>query len=203
MPLAAFCPACGGRIVRRAARGGLCGGCGREVFANPKPAAGVFLERDGLVLLVRRGAEPAKGYWDVPGGFLEEGETPEACARREIREELGVELGVLGLAMVDLNPAGPDAVLDVLYETRVVYGEPIAGSDAAELGWFAPDALPADLAFESTRRILALPSRSLTTWRPATWPRSWREHRRRCARLPAAVARAAWPCLQACPAWPP
>lgn len=102
---------------------------------------------------MRRHAEPAAGWWDVPGGFLEEGEPPEEGVRREAREELGVELQDLRLLMVDVNPLAQGPVLDVLFEASCL-GEPQAGSDASEIGWFAPEALPDDLAFESTRRIL-------------------------------------------------
>lgn len=126
------------------------------MFAGSKPAAGVFLERDGRLLLVRRGAEPGRGRWDVPGGFLDEGEDPVEGARREIREELGVELGELRLSLVDVNRLPDAAVLDVLYECSDIHGDPEPSSDALALGWFAPDAMPPDdaLAFPSTRRLL-------------------------------------------------
>jgi 8-oxo-dGTP diphosphatase len=119
-----------------------------------RPTAGVLLQRDGRVLLVRRGGEPARGKWDVPGGFLEPGEHPEEAARREIREELGVEIGSPRLLFAELNPL-PDGttVLDLIHVATFA-GEPIAGDDAAEIGWFAWDALPEDLAFATTRRIL-------------------------------------------------
>src|SRR5689334_16330954 len=106
MPLPEHCPDCGGRIGPHPDEpgAGKCRGCQREVFANPKPAAGVFVERDGKLLLVRRGAEPAKGRWDIPGGYMKEGETAEQAARREAREETGLDLGELRLALTDINP---------------------------------------------------------------------------------------------------
>lgn len=120
-----------------------------------RPTAGVLLERTGRLLLVRRGAEPARGRWDVPGGFLEPGEDPEQAARREIREELGIEVGALRLLLADINPlADGSTVLDLIFEASHFTGEPRASDDAAEVGWFAADALPTDLAFDTTRRIL-------------------------------------------------
>ncbi|RME28683.1 MAG: NUDIX domain-containing protein, partial [Deltaproteobacteria bacterium] len=53
---------------------GHCTGCGRPVYANARPAAGVFLVRGDAVLLVRRAAPPRVGAWDIPGGFLDETE---------------------------------------------------------------------------------------------------------------------------------
>lgn len=154
MPLPSHCRHCGGLatpVGRSAAR---CTSCGEVLYAHSRPAAGVFIERDGEVLLVRRGAEPAIGRWDVPGGFLEEGEDPESGARREIREELSLELGELRLVLVDVNTEGDGAVLDVLFEASARRDEPRPASDVLEARWWAVDDLPADLAFESTRRIL-------------------------------------------------
>lgn len=121
----------------------------------PRPAAGVLITCQGRILLVRRGAPPGLGRWDVPGGFMNDGESPEACARREIREELGLELGALRLAQVDVNPVPGGDVVDLLFETDLDAAQPRAGSDAAACAWFAPDALPEDLAFDTTQRILA------------------------------------------------
>lgn len=54
-----------------------CGVCGKWHYHNSKPCAGALVVRDGKVLLAQRGVEPFKGYWDIPGGFLEAGEHPE------------------------------------------------------------------------------------------------------------------------------
>ncbi len=156
MALASFCPSCGAAVSRVSHSEGRCVACGRAVYAGSKPAAGVFLERAGRLLLVRRGADPGRGRWDLPGGFLDEGEDPEVGARREIREELGVELGALRLAAVGVNVLRDAAVLDVIYACDELLGEPVASSDAQALGWFTADALPPpqDLAFEATARLL-------------------------------------------------
>ena len=123
------------------------------VYAASKLAAGVFIENGDCVLLIRRGEEPAKRRWDVPGGFLEEGEKPENGARREVYEELGVELGALDL-FVDLNDSGETPVVDILYRCSEVRGTP-KPLEVMDLGWFSPDAIPEDLAFDATHRLLA------------------------------------------------
>ena len=120
-----------------------------------RPTAGVILERDGRLLLVRRGVAPGAGRWDVPGGFLEKGEPAEDAAAREIREELGVEVTGLRLLFSEQNPlADGTSVLDLIFEAAAFTGEPRASDDAAEVGWFEWDRLPDDLAFDTTRRIL-------------------------------------------------
>jgi 8-oxo-dGTP diphosphatase len=116
----------------------------------------VLLVRGGEVLLVRRGAEPALGRWDIPGGFLEEGEAPEDGARREIREELGLDLAPdrLRLVMAYIHRRRDFAVLDILFEAPMPDQQPRPGSDAAACGWFPIDDLPDDIAFEATRNAL-------------------------------------------------
>lgn len=154
MPLASHCPICGAsvRVISRSE--GRCIGCARPVYAASKLAAGVFIENGNRVLLIRRGEEPAKGRWDVPGGFLEEGEAPEDGARREVYEELGVELGALDLFLVDLNDGGESPVVDILYRCSEMRGDP-KPLEVMDIGWFSPDAMPEDLAFEATHRLLA------------------------------------------------
>ena len=63
-----------------------------EFPKRPVPAVGAIVFRDGAVLLVKRGAEPNRGRWSLPGGSLEIGETVEAGAVRETREETGVDV---------------------------------------------------------------------------------------------------------------
>lgn len=82
----------------------ICDRCGWRWYANPKPAAAVLLERhdaaEPSVLLLRRAVEPGYGAWDLPAGYLDPGESFEAGARREAREEAGIEIELLELAGV-------------------------------------------------------------------------------------------------------
>ena len=73
-----------------------CTVCGFNFYLNPKACTSVILRnRAGKYLFVKRAVEPKKGYWDFPGGFAEEGEDFEQCSRREVKEELGIEIGDL------------------------------------------------------------------------------------------------------------
>ena len=84
----------------------VCDRCGWRWYANPKPAAAVLLERqaDGAmepsVLLLRRAVEPGLGAWDLPAGYLDPGESFEIAARRETREEAGIDVELIALAGV-------------------------------------------------------------------------------------------------------
>lgn len=94
---------------------------------------------DGRVLLQRRRLDRAHGgLWEFPGGKIEPGESPEAAARREIAEELGVDLDVRDLHPVSFASDPPHIVL--LYICREWRGEPRC-LDAEEIAWFAPEAL--------------------------------------------------------------
>ena len=104
------------------------------------------------VLLVQRKGHPHRGQWALPGGFVEEGETLESAARRELAEETGLEpLGDLGQVGAYGDP-GRDPrgwTVSVVFGS-VLDGEPRAvsgGDDASEAAWHALGALP-PLAFD-------------------------------------------------------
>lgn len=136
----------------------------------PRPAVttdiAVFAERDGeaSILLIQRGGEPFAGCWALPGGFLEEDETLETCAARELKEETGLEAGPLHLfgtySDPERDPRG--RTVTVAYWTRLneKSGRPAAGDDAADCRWFALNQLP-KLAFDHDR-IIADAVQSLT-----------------------------------------
>src|SRR5215210_3229513 len=88
-----------------------CDRCGWRWYANPKPAAAVLLERqtddaaEPSILLLQRAVEPGLGAWDLPAGYLDQGESFELAARREALEESGIEVELLGLTGVYHSPA--------------------------------------------------------------------------------------------------
>ena len=86
----------------------MCDRCEWRWYANPRPAAAVLLERpdgdDTAVLLLRRAVEPGAGGWDLPAGYLDPGESFEQAARREAREESGIEVELIELAGVYHSP---------------------------------------------------------------------------------------------------
>jgi mutator protein MutT len=160
-PAFSYCPRCGaeypGPPVGVEQR---CAVCGNATYLNPKPAAcGVLVDGEGRVLLGRRAREPLAGLWDVLGGFMEPGETPEQCVVRELQEETGLDVTVgryLG-GFPDVYGEQGDATMNLAFVCSYAGGEPRAADDVSDLTWFAPDALPGDdeIAFGSSRAILS------------------------------------------------
>jgi len=154
---ARFCPLCATRLVSADDHGTMrptCPACGFIAYRNPAPAVGVIVERDEKILLVRRKHEPMAGGWSLPAGFMEYGEAPEETARRETREETGLDVELT--ALFGAYRAGMDTgvpVLLVVYRAKVVGGRLEAGDDAEEAAWFARNERP-ELAFRSHRRAL-------------------------------------------------
>jgi 8-oxo-dGTP diphosphatase len=96
----------------------------------------VIRDETGRILLIKRGHEPGKGLWSVPGGRIEPGETDQQAVVREVREETGleVECGPL-LGAID-RPGMSGTILQISdYRAVVVGGELIAGDDAADARW--------------------------------------------------------------------
>lgn len=139
-----------------------CDGCGESTYLAPKPAAcGVVVDAHGRALLGRRARPPRAGLWDVLGGFIEPGESPEQALQRELLEEIGIECTVgryLGGFVDSYGEPGVDgdATLNIAYECQIGEGEPRAADDVSELRWFHADALPPDdeFAFVSSIEIL-------------------------------------------------
>ena len=150
-----LCPRCGHELERRDGGHLACPGCGSNYWANSAPAVQGLLERDGRVLLAKRGIEPRLGYWDIPGGFLEEGEKALDGLRRELREETGLEVEPVEWLGAYVDPYDDHYVLGLSWLVRGD-GEPRADDDVAELAWFAPDELPAEMAFATQLEVLAL-----------------------------------------------
>src|SRR5215212_9438934 len=172
-----YCVRCGARLVVQVAGEPharlVCSNpaCGRVSYRNAKPCAGALVEQDGRVLLVRRAIEPYQGAWDIPGGFLEEWEHPATGAIREVQEETGLEIALTALLGIFIDHYGPEDynTLNVYYRARVLGGVLQAADDAAALAWFAPDALPDEIAFPAHERLAlaAWVASGVLPWDPA------------------------------------
>jgi 8-oxo-dGTP diphosphatase len=116
----------------------------REYPKRPILGVGAVVVSDDRALLVKRGKEPAKGIWSIPGGMVEIGETIHDAVRREIREETGLEIEIGDrlsiLERIFRDASGRVRYHYVLVDYRAVPlgGELRAGSDAAEAGFFTP-----------------------------------------------------------------
>lgn len=131
---------------------GPCPHCGR--WPNRAVTLIGVVVRDGQVVIIRRGGEPARGELALPGGFMDLDETAEQGCRREVREETGLETTVLGFVGVYDSPRrSPTQTVSLAFLLEPVGGELRAGDDAADAAWTPLDAVPA-LAFDHSQ-ILA------------------------------------------------
>jgi ADP-ribose pyrophosphatase YjhB (NUDIX family)/GNAT superfamily N-acetyltransferase len=145
-----YCPRCGTLMERRVVddrEREVCPACDFIFYRNPTPAVGVVVALDGMVVLVRRRYEPRAGCWALPAGFMELGESAEDAAIRECHEETGLLVRVDHLLGVYSFGAGQSSGLLIIYAATATGGELAAADDATEAGLFAPDELPAPMAF--------------------------------------------------------
>jgi 8-oxo-dGTP diphosphatase len=151
-----YCPQCGHFLEDREAFGRarrFCPACDRIVFREHKVAAGVLVEQEGKVLLVRRCRGVRQGTWGLPAGFVEFDEEPADAAVRECYEETGLEVVITGLlAAIGPEPSGAASIV-IVYWAQIVGGELRTGDDVDQVGFFGPDELP-PLAFRATQIAL-------------------------------------------------
>ncbi|MFN8459335.1 MAG: NUDIX hydrolase [Anaerolineae bacterium] len=159
-----FCPRCSQPMVDRPVYGRIRRVCSDPTckfvqFIDPKVGSAVLaVDGDNRVLLVRRGVDPGRGGWCMPGGFIELGETPQAAAIRECQEESGFEVEITGLIDVYYYENFRGSGLLIIYKGYITGGTPQPGDDAEEIGFFGPDELPDNMAFASNVQ-------ALTAWR--------------------------------------
>jgi len=162
-----FCSYCGGALRERTIDGRarrVCGICGRVLYQHPALGAIAAVVRDAQILLVKRSIEPFRGHWTLPAGYLEIDEEPWEAARRETREETGLEIEQVELLGVLTNRDDtPRNGIVVAYLARPVGGELAAGDDAEDARFFEMDALPQDLGFLNNRRLLETLARRLAS----------------------------------------
>jgi len=152
-----YCSSCGGSISQKVPTNdtrerAICDDCGTIHYQNPIIVVGCVAERDGKVLLCRRAIEPRYGFWTVPAGFMELGESLAEGAARETLEEAcaDVKIGHL-FASVDVIDAGQVHV----FFTATLDGSFSAGDETLDVALFHEDEIPWDnLAFQSGRYAL-------------------------------------------------
>ncbi len=153
-----FCSQCGAKLAVRIPPGDhlpryLCDACGTIHYQNPRLVVGCVPEHDGRILLCRRAIEPRRGFWTVPAGFMENGETLQQAAARESREEalVEVEIGSL-LSIVHVLQAHQ---VHVFFRASMPKAEHGAGAESLETALLLPEDIPwPELAFPSTEFTL-------------------------------------------------
>jgi ADP-ribose pyrophosphatase YjhB (NUDIX family) len=148
-----FCPRCGNEATVTYPRSITCPTCGYGAFYNPKPVACTIpTTPDDQLILMRRGFQPNRGRWSMPGGFVDLGESVEQAAIRETKEELNIDIAITGL--VGVYSRSTDRIVVVVYAARTE-GTPTRTEEALEVRAFRPTTIPWDqLAFWSDGRAL-------------------------------------------------
>ncbi|MGD0092825.1 MAG: NUDIX domain-containing protein [Planctomycetota bacterium] len=158
-----FCPRCGkGAFAPQPDRKALeCAGCGYQHFINPILAAAVLIsDAQGRLVLIRRRHEPSRGKLAFPGGFANAGESAEATARREVHEEINLQLGPLRYLASYPNRYEYQGLLyptvDVFFAAEAVSLASLrAVEEVDEILLVAPrEIAPEELAFDSMRQAL-------------------------------------------------
>ena len=163
-----YCPVCGGKLNRNSLSLLFCTECSHHFYQNSKPTVNALITRRSTagsepeVLLANRAVDPFQGHWDLPGGFLHNGEDPLKGLKREIAEELGLELAECTLfsTYVETYPRN-DIPEEAQFTLCLFYHCPLQGNiplraedDISEVRWFPLDALPDTLAFQGNRTVL-------------------------------------------------
>lgn len=149
-----FCPICGGRLETRKLKSDepdrfVCSACKTPLYLDPKLVACSIVEIDGSVVLLRRGIQPRKGFWVMPGGYVDRGESVEAAALRETEEECGLKTRIKNILGVYSYPG--EIVAVVVYTVERVSGSLFAGDETTEARLVRPEEIPwGELAFPST-----------------------------------------------------
>ncbi len=115
-------------------------------------AGAIVLDERGRVLLLKHRFRVGSG-WGIPGGFLEKGEQPEDGLRRELCEEIGLELGVVELLFARTLRRPQQLELHYRCRARAVKEVRPRSQEIISAGWFAPDQLPPELSSDQRRLI--------------------------------------------------
>lgn len=153
-----YCSACGHDVSHRIPEGDnrlrfVCENCSTIHYQNPRVIAGCLVTYGDEVLLCRRAIEPRSGYWTLPAGFLENGETVEAGAARETWEEANARVDIVGLYTVFSLPHISQIYL--FYRGELVDGSYAPGVESQQVELFNKASIPWDnLAFPVVQQTL-------------------------------------------------
>lgn len=153
-----YCPRCGTEVELRRPEGDdrerhVCPACGTVHYHNPKIVVGSVCSHGDRLLLCRRAIEPRAGFWTIPAGYLELGESAEEGARREAWEEARARIEIEGLlAVYSVRRINQ---VQLLYRARLLDPDVRPGPESLEVRLVGWDAIPwGELAFPTVRWIL-------------------------------------------------
>ena len=156
-----FCSQCGSQAILFSIPDGdnrhryCCQSCGEIHYQNPRMICGALATSGDQILLCRRAIDPRKGFWTLPAGFMENGETTEEAAIRETREEAEADLESQGIYTIFNLPHMNQVYF--FFRGEIKEGRFGIGIETLESKLFYPDEIPWDLlAFRTVKRSLEL-----------------------------------------------
>jgi len=148
-----FCPKCAAELATRFEGGRdriACGSCNYMFFGDFSIGCGGVVIRDGKALLIRRGHEPGRGWWQIPGGYVEHDEVVTDAVEREVLEEAGVRAKVVDVLGVRHSVGGPGSIggpssnVYIMFRLEPVAGEPQCdGNEVTGAGYFSLEEIDA------------------------------------------------------------
>lgn len=148
-----YCPRCATELGTKFEGGRdriACPSCNYMFFGDFSIGCGGVVIRDGKALLIRRGHEPGRGWWQIPGGYVEHDEVVTDAVEREVLEEAGVTakvVDVLGLRHSVGGPGsigGPSSNVYIMFRLEPIAGEPACdGNEITGAGYFSPEEIEA------------------------------------------------------------
>ena len=121
---------------------------------RPRLTVDAIIVRDEKILLIKRGHEPYRGYWALPGGFVEGSETVEEAIKREVLEETSLDVEIKKLVGVysepNRDPRGHS--ISIAYVCEIKGGRERHGDDASDVRWFPVENIP-KLGFDHEKMI--------------------------------------------------
>ncbi|MDR2188643.1 MAG: NUDIX hydrolase [Azonexus sp.] len=148
-----YCPRCGASVSFLIPAGDnlprhVCPACAYIQYQNPRLVVGCVVEHEGRILLCQRAIEPRKGFWTLPAGFMENGESTAAAAIRETLEEAGARIVIdAPFALVSVTPINQ---VHLFYRGRLAAPDYAAGEESLAVALFAPADIPwSEISFRS------------------------------------------------------
>ena len=158
-----FCPKCAGELKVEGNGHNqvpVCRKCGFKFYQNSKPtSSALIVNGEDKVLLLKRAIKPHFGKWDIPGGFLENGENPVVGLKREAKEELGIDVKPLEILTICVDNYGLEEddfyTFNVFYKCKISDGKIVLDQENSEFKWFSKNEIPwKELAFNNTTLAL-------------------------------------------------